>query len=341
VFYFEEPIFTPGECFLKYTETCSGVIVLTPHLPSFGDPQLQVGQQKKLLDDLLVAQAEEQELIFWYYTPMALQFSGHIQPAFCVYDCMDELSAFRFAPTALGSRERELLDRADIVFTGGRSLYHAKKGLHRNIHCFPSSIDKVHFSRARLMSSADEPADQVEIPHPRVGFFGVIDERMDMALVSFLANSAPELQIVMIGPLAKIDATDLPRAANLHWLGHKKYEELPHYLGSWACGIMPFAINESTRFISPTKTPEFLSAGLPLVSTRIADVVEPYGLLGLVSVADNPEEFLAATRYAIATRNDPARLEKCDKYLADKSWDRTFEEISRLIAIGRLKLIQS
>src|SRR3954465_4439466 len=221
---------------------------------------------------------------------------------------MDELSAFRFAPPALVAREKQLIERADVVFTGGQSLYEAKRHAHPNIHCFPSSIDKEHFAAARALRAAAGPADQAAIARPRAGFFGVIDERMDLELVAGLAAAAPDLQIMMIGPLAKIDASDLPRSPNLHWLGPKQYAELPSYLAGWDCGIMPFAINESTKFISPTKTPEYLAAGLPLVSTEIKDVIPPYGDLDLVATATSAAEFAEAVRRALQVRDDHDRL---------------------------------
>jgi UDP-galactopyranose mutase len=283
-----------------------------------------------LLDQFLDDQ-QFSRLTFWYYTPMALGFSGHIEPDYIIYDCMDELSAFRFAPAALVARERDLLERCDIVFTGGQSLFEAKRHCHANIHCFPSSIDKEHFGRARGFHAEAGPHDQAVIPRPRVGFFGVIDERMDLALVSSLAGAAPGLQIVMVGPVVKIDPAELPRAPNLHWLGPKSYEELPSYLAGWDCGIMPFARNESTRFISPTKTPEFLAAGLPLVSTDITDVRRPYGDLDLVTIAHTADQFVEAIRRVIAERNDPERLGRVDQFLADKSWDATFARMFALM----------
>jgi glycosyltransferase involved in cell wall biosynthesis len=334
VFFFEEPIFDSEKAFLELSKTPSGVVVVVPHLPPDRSIKQAEDMQRELLNEFL-AGAQFSSLTFWYYTPMALAFSEHIDPDYCVYDCMDELSAFRFAPEAMIARERQLLELSDVVFTGGQSLFEAKRHCHPNIHCFQSSIDKEHFAKARHMASGVEPADQANIPRQRVGFFGVIDERMDIDLVDSLAKAAPELQIVMLGPVVKINPADLPRAPNLHWLGAKQYDELPAYLAGWDCGIMPFAINESTRFISPTKTPEFLSAGLPLVSTNITDVRRPYGELGLVAIANNAAQFLAAIQAAIPTRNDSTRLRSVDHFLADKSWDATFDGMFTLIEAGQ------
>lgn len=334
VIYIEEPVFGAEAPMLTDYVTPSGVTVMVPHLPSGQDEATRNSQQRALLDDLLSNQMFD-DLTFWYYSPMALQFSDHIHADCTIFDCMDELSAFRFAPPALIEMEKELLRRADIVFTGGSSLYEAKRAAHRSVHCFPSSVDKAHFATARSRIPGPAAGDQAAIPHPRIGFFGVIDERMDLALVALLAALCPQMQFVMIGPLAKISDDDLPRAGNLHWLGPKDYIDLPDYLSGWDCGFMPFALNESTRFISPTKTPEFLSAGLPLVSTSIADVVNPYGQVGLVAIAHSPEDFAAAIDAALATKDDAARLAQVDAFLAGKSWDETFKAMQGLIASHR------
>lgn len=334
VFFFEEPIFGSQKAFLELSKTPSGVVVVVPHLPSDRSVEQAEDMQRHLLNEFL-ERRQFSRLMFWYYTPVALGFSEHIDPDYCVYDCMDELSAFRFAPETMITRERQLLELCDIVFTGGQSLFEAKRHCHPNIHCFPSSIDKEHFAAARYIASGAEPGDQAHIPRQRVGFFGVIDERMDLDLVDGLAKAAPHLQIVMLGPVVKIDPQDLPRAPNLHWFGAKRYDELPSYLAGWDCGIMPFAINDSTRFISPTKTPEFLSAGLPLVSTNITDVRRPYGELGLVAIADNATQFLAAIQAAIPNRNEENRLRNVDHFLADKSWDATYDRMFTLIESGQ------
>jgi UDP-galactopyranose mutase len=239
---------------------------------------------------------------------------------------MDELSLFHGAPPSLAEDEKRLLARANVMFTGGHSLYAHKRDLHHNIHAFPSSVDVPHFAGARELQ--DDPPDQAEIPHPRVGYFGVIDERMDMALIEELADARPELQLVMIGPVAKIDPATLPRRSNIHWLGGKPYSELPAYLAGWDVAMMPFARNDSTRFISPTKTPEYLAAGKPVVSTSIRDVVEPYGRHGLAWIADTAVDFAVAIDEALAS-DRMARLAHADEYLAELSWDRTWSQMWR------------
>jgi UDP-galactopyranose mutase len=247
---------------------------------------------------------------------------------------MDELSLFRGAPPSLLERERRLLKRADLVFTGGQSLYEAKRERHPAVHAFPSSIDAGHFGRARRATA--EPADQAAIPRPRLGYFGVIDERIDLDLLAAAADARPDWNWVMIGPVVKIDPATLPRRSNLHYLGMKDYADLPAYLAGWDVALMPFATNESTRFISPTKTPEYLAGGRPVVSTSIRDVVRPYGDLDLVAIADDPEAFVAAAERSLA-RFGPGEsereewLRRVDAFLAGGSWDRTFRQMSDLI----------
>lgn len=259
--------------------------------------------------------------IAWLYTPMALPLIYDMGPGLTVYDCMDELSKFRFAPESLTLLERELLELADVVFTGGPSLYNFKKQMHPNVHCFPSSVDAEHFGRARF--SQCDPPDQVQIPHPRLGFFGVIDERLDLELLRSLAEMRPSWQFVMVGPVVKIDEQVLPRNPNIHYLGSKDYSQLPDYLAGWDVCLLPFALNDSTEFISPTKTLEYMAAERQIVSTPITDVAQPYG--HIVYLGSNPREFVLACERALhAHANDRmVRIENMRQILAGTSWDRT------------------
>lgn len=332
VFFFEEPVFHDGPPRLEVSSRPEGVEVAVPHLPHGTDPERAEAHQAGMLRELLAAHGVE-DFVLWYYTPMAVAFSADLEPApaAVVYDCMDELSLFRGAPPALLEHERTLLARADLVFTGGPSLYEAKRERHPAVHCFPSSIDAEHFARARS-SSVPEPADQAVIPRPRLGYFGVIDERIDLDLVAGLAEARPDWQIVMVGPVVKIDPATLPRRDNVHYLGMKDYRDLPAYLAGWDVALAPFAQNEATRFISPTKTPEYLAGGRPVVSTPIRDVVHPYGELGLVEIAGSPQSFAAAAERCLE-RGDLARgwLRRVDEYLAGNSWDRTWHRMSDLV----------
>jgi UDP-galactopyranose mutase len=339
VFFFEEPIYIKDQMVqFDISERADNLYVVVPLLPK-GINEAEVERAQQVIINELVAQKEIKDYLLWYYTPMALAFTRHLKPLATVYDCMDELSAFRGAPPAMLKREAELLKRADIVFTGGLSLYEAKRDQHHNIHPFPSSIDAAHFAQARFI--ADEPPDQADIPRPRLGFSGVIDERMDIELLDAIAGLRPDWQIVMLGPVVKIDPADLPRRPNIHYLGSKEYKELPSYLAGWDVAMMPFALNESTRFISPTKTPEYLAAGRPVVSTPIRDVARQYGEIGLVRIADRPEAFAAAVEAALREDTENADwLIRVDELLARNSWDWTWARMSKLIdsAIGARRL---
>lgn len=323
VLYFEEPLYeNVTRPVLRATDT-DGIRVLTPILPEGTTSSQATAMLRALLNNAL-ASVSYDRLVLWYYTPMALPFSDHVDYDVCVYDCMDELSAFKNAPRELVQMERLLMQRADIVFTGGQSIYEAKRRLHKSIHAFPSSIDVAHFHKARR--PAADPADQASIPHPRVGFAGVIDERLDVKLVAEAAANMPDVQFVMIGPVVKIDPADLPRLPNIHWLGGKSYAELPTYMANWDMGWMPFALNEATRYISPTKTPEFLAAGLPVVSTAIVDVVRSYGAHGLVQIAD-ADDIEDKIRESLGNPKDLLR-KMVDSYLATMSWDQTWASMS-------------
>ncbi len=333
LFFWEEPVFDAGASFVEVREVGSQIRVVVPHLPT-GLTDSEIKNIQAALIRELITEYGIDKYSLWYYTPMAVEFTRDLQPQVVIYDCMDELTAFRGAPPGLRAAEAELFAKADLVFTGGTSLYQSKNSQHRAVHCFPSSIDREFFVAARRLST--EPSDQASIPQPRLGYCGVIDERMDLDLLASVSDARPDWHFVMIGPVVKINPSELPQGANIHYLGAKDYSDLPSYLSGWQVGLLPFAQNESTRFISPTKTPEYLAAGLPVVSTPIADVVTPYGLKGLVEIAKTAEEFIAGAERAIRSRNSAKRLEMVDEFLSEMSWDTTWEQMNRLIeATGR------
>lgn len=330
VFFIEEAIFDPEKAHIDVTEVRPNVFVCVPQVPVVSSPvELStLDDQVVGLIDKLVDAHQIKEYVAWFYTPMMLGWSRNLRPSAIVYDCMDQLSAFKNAPSELQEKERALFATADLVFTGGKSLFEAKREQHRAVHLFPSSIDAKHFGKA--MDIHDDVDEQAEIPHPRVGFVGVIDERSDLELLAAVAEMLPNVDFVMVGPVVKISEDDLPRRSNIHYLGQKSYDELPAILAGWDVAMMPFALNESTRYISPTKTPEYLAAGLPVVSTPIADVVDPYGKLGVVHIASTPEEFAAAISAAMAENADE-RKGKVAEFLKDLSWDKTFRSMQQLI----------
>ena len=322
--FWEEPRFeTIERATLVRSEKPDGVITLTPILPHGGKRQGVIDALRKLLDEYIEEQ-EIAEMVSWYYTPMALVFSGHLTPAVTVYDCMDELSAFQGAPPELREQENRLFQRADVVFVGGASLFASKRSQHRNAHLFPSSIDREHFAAAR--QKQQDPADQTAIPHPRIGFYGVLDERLDCDLLRDLAVMHPDWHLVLVGPVVKISEDKLPRAANLHYIGPKSYVELPRYLAGWDMAMLPFARNDSTQFISPTKTPEYLAGGKQVISTPIRDVVSPYGDMKLVKIGGDADEFAEAISRGLVGP-DKEWLGRVDDFLALNSWDQTFEQM--------------
>lgn len=330
VFYIEEPVF--GNYDTNFLQTVYGkngekLTVITPHVRE----GLNEGEIYSYLEesvDQIITWYNIKDYMLWYLTPMAVEFSTHLKPEMIVYDSMDELSCFKGAHPNMLKNENILLSLADVVFTGGYNLYEFKKHRHSNIHPFPSSIDQRHFESGKGSSDA---ADQQSIPGPRVGFFGVLDERFDTDLIEKVAELMPDTHFIMIGPVVKIDPSQLPRRANIHYLGQKSYSELPRYLAHWDVAILPFARNESTRFISPTKTPEYLAAGKPVVSTSIRDVVVPYGEEGLVEIADDPIDFSAAITRLLNRRDKSDWERKVREQLRGNSWDLTWLKMKEVI----------
>lgn len=327
VYYIEEPLFGEWPDRLECQRDPSGVMVCTPHIEIGHSPAESQARTARLLADLVKREGLT-EYDLWVYTPMELPVAAKLSPRVTIYDCMDELANFKGAPPELRERERQLFAQADVVFTGGHRLYEAKCLQHPNVHPFPSSVEVSHFAQAR--QGLSDPADQRELPRPRLGFYGVIDERFDTALIGELARRRPEWQIVLLGPVVKIDPQELPQAPNLHYLGQKTYAELPQYLAHWDVALLPFALNPSTEFISPTKTPEYLAAGVPVVSTGIRDVIRPYGEEEMVRIADGVDAFEAACAAALTeagTAQAAERQARADRYLAGLSWDRTWQDM--------------
>jgi len=307
----------------------SQVNIVTPLIPRGTGEWRIAAVIAPVIEEFFIAH-RIRDYVAWFYTPMALDFAPRMRAQVIVYDCMDELSLFRGAPAELVAKEQELFRISDLVFTGGVSLFEAKRRQHQAIYPFPSSVDCDHFAQAR--SLADTQEDQRSLARPRLGYAGVIDERIDLELIDYIAAQRPDWQIVMIGPTAKIDPATLPMRSNIHWLGMKSYSDLPRYFAGWDVALMPFAMNDATRYISPTKTPEYLAAGLPVVSTPIRDVVRQYGESGLALIGATADEFLAHVSQAVAARMDSKTREKADAFLRTLSWDRTWKAMGALIS---------
>jgi UDP-galactopyranose mutase len=337
VFFVEEPEFEPsGPPRWERSSPRPNLVVLRPRTPAAA-PGFHP-DQTPMLEPLISELAQELEgrtIVAWLYTPMALPFAQALTPAIVVYDCMDELSMFLGAPPELLTREAALIEGADVMFTGGPSLFRAKQSRHPNVHCFASSVDAAHF---RVRNSAiKEAEDQAGLPHPRLGFYGVIDERLDLRLIDAVAQAHPEWQIVLVGPVVKIDPATLPRRENIHYFGQRTYQDLPRYLAGWDVCLLPFARNDATRFISPTKTLEYMAAELPIVSTPITDVAEPYG--DIVYLGNTPAEFVAACEAALNSGEDEreARAKKMRRVLAGTSWDVTASSMEKLLTAALAK----
>jgi UDP-galactopyranose mutase len=334
VYFIEEPEHDPlGPPCWERSGPHPNVEVLRPRTPvaaaGFHPEQLPV------LEPLIAELARELDgttVVAWLYTPLALPLAQALGPTTIVYDCMDELSLFRGAPPELLSREAALLECADVMFTGGPSLYRAKQARHPNVHCFPSSVDAAHFRVARAGEAiVEEPEDQADLPHPRLGFYGVIDERLDLGLLDYVAEARPAWHIVLVGPVVKIDPATLPRRSNIHYIGQRSYQQLPGYLAGWDVCLLPFARNDATKFISPTKTLEYMAAERPIVSTPITDVAEPYG--DIVYLADTPPAFLSACEAAL--RETPEEREfrtgRMRQVLTGTSWEVTVRAMEKLL----------
>ena len=310
-----------------------GLLVARPRLSHLTgrSPQSVHSATAGLLRDLL-RDEEVANPVAWVYTPMAEPLLDAVAPALVIYDCMDELRLFLGAPPELVRLETALLGRADLVFTGGVSLYEAKRSRHPRVHCFPSSVDASHFARARPSAEPPaEPPDQRELSRPRLGYFGVIDERLDLDVLDALATAHPEWQIVMLGPVVKIDPASLPRRPNIHYLGQQPYAALPAYLAGWDVCLLPFARNDATQFISPTKTLEYMAAERPIVSTPIADVVRSYA--DIVYLADSPQAFVEACERALAAPAEEreSRTGAAREVLGQTSWDATARRMEQLM----------
>jgi UDP-galactopyranose mutase len=330
VLYIEEPIGGAASDTWERRDVLPGLHVYRPRLRGAvnGFDLDKTDRLVSLLEQMLTHEGVGRHTA-WLYTPQAFPMANALASDVLAYDCMDELANFKFAAPQLPELERLMLRHADVVFTGGPSLYRAKKDLHPNVYCFPSSVDVEHFSKGRSGPIAPEIA---RLPTPRFGFFGVIDERFDASIIDAMASAHPEWQIVLVGPFVKIDAESLPRRDNIHYLGSRPYAELPSLLAGWDVCLLPFALNDATKFISPTKTLEYMAAGRPIATTSIRDVVEPYG--DVVQVGDGPNGFVKACERALETPTDPTSPTgvRMAEILAKTSWDTTVANISAVLS---------
>jgi glycosyltransferase involved in cell wall biosynthesis len=335
VYVVEEPTYR-SDCeapFLK-VEQAGKVKVLNPVFPESMFKQYGFGAHiNASIADLLSAYCSERpdlhSAIVWYYTPMAMgSLPGVVDPQVVVFDAMDELANFRNAPQELRRNEQMLLTQANLVFAGGPSLYTSRKKQHSNAHCFPSGVDSAHFARPQRAV----PKDMLRFQNRIIGFYGVLDERIDFQLLSELAQLRPDWDLVLIGPTAKIEDSDLAHQPNIHYLGMRTYDELPAYLARFDAALLPFALNDATAFISPTKTLEYLAGGKPVISTAVPDVIHLYG--DVVEIAGTAQEFADAieARWHEPASVTQARRQRIAEVLVEHDWDTIAERMKLLIA---------
>lgn len=334
VLFVEEPVVDTAGPWTEESSPVLNVRVLRVHSPvaAAGFDDAQTG----IISAQLLAKLRRDGIdnySVWLYTPQALPLLNGLHPRAVIYDCMDELSAFLGAPAQLQAREATLFRLANLVLTGGPSLYEARRDRHANLHCLPSSVDVAHFRQGRDRTQAHPELSG--LPRPRLGYFGVIDERVDAGLLRTLASGHPDWQICMVGPVVKVDPARLPHLPNVHYFGQRAYEELPRFLAGWDVCLLPFGLNAATRFVSPTKTLEYMAAELPVVSTRIADVATLYG--DGVAIADDAAGFVAACEHALAESDAERdrRIATQRRLTAATSWERTAARVHELIEAAR------
>jgi glycosyltransferase involved in cell wall biosynthesis len=337
VLFVEEPIFLDDLASAKLDVSVphANVFRAVPRLPGAlrDDYERGIAEIRGLVQQAILPGGELRRTfnnpVQWFYSPFtAPAMLGAFNEIAVVYDCMDELSQFRFAHPDLVRRERLLLANADVVFTGGYKLYESKRRYHDNVHFFGCGVDNGHFGKARL-SDTPVPTDIASLPQPVFGYFGVIDERIDYDLIRALAASRPDASVVMVGPVVKVDPAALPKAPNILWLGQRDYAALPGYVKGFNVCLMPFALNEATEFINPTKTLEYMSAGKPIVSTAVPDVVRNF--TPVVRVARSARDFVALTSEAALNPSDALLRQGLDM-AASASWESIVGKMSKLIA---------
>ncbi|HEV7838178.1 MAG TPA: glycosyltransferase, partial [Gemmatimonadaceae bacterium] len=342
VLFVEEPIFlddlSTGR--VDISVPFANVFRAIPHLPgSFRDDQDgAIAAVRSLVQESIgdkgQLRARFTNPIQWFYSPVtAPAMLGAFNEIAVVYDCMDELAQFKFAHPDLARRERLLLANADVVFTGGHKLYRSKSRYHDNVHFFGCGVDVAHFSKARA-AETEIPADVASLAQPVFGYFGVIDERIDYDLIAQLAEKNPEASVVMVGPVVKVDPASLPKAANIHWLGQRDYSQLPAYVKGFTTCLMPFALNEATEYINPTKTLEYMAGGKPIVSTAVADVV--HNFTPVVRVANSGAEFVSLAA-SVAENPDAALIAQGLRQAANSSWESIVSQMRKLISTAVAK----
>lgn len=338
ILFVEGPVPTPGlpngkgTVEVREVEEFPNILILRSRVPAerWGDGAWVDKERRRLVQEVLSGPLGLgfTDLVQWFYDPMAVTaFAGHMGERAIVFDCMDQLSQFRGAPKELLRRERELLSIADVVFAGGPKIGKDKIKYNANTHTFGCGVDVAHFGKARE-AATEIPADIADLPGPVFGFFGCVDERIDYDLLAKLADANPTGSVVVIGPPIKVDPATFPQRPNLHWLGGRDYQQLPAYVKGFDVCMMPFALNEATEFINPTKALEYMATARPVVSTAVEDVVLQFS--DVAKVARSHEEFIAFCRQA-ATNPDQVAIEQGLAMAGRNSWESIVARMEELI----------
>ena len=298
------------------------VTILEIHLPAqhWSDGEYIDKERRRVLKDRLTGEFNGRfdDAILWFNDPMAVTaYAGQLGEHMIVYDCMDELSQFHGAAPELIERERELTRIADVVFCGGRKMRDKRLSLNPNTHFYGTGVDCDHFGSS-LSDQLSVSPEIAELPGKVLGYFGVVDERLDYDLITALADACADWSIAMVGPVAKINPTSLPRRPNLHWLGARPYEQLPAITKGFDVCLMPFAINAATEYINPTKALEYMAAGRPVVATAINEVKSNFS--GVSRIARNHDDFIKLCRRE-ARSPSRSRIQRGLKLAADNTWE--------------------
>ncbi|GAB3512776.1 glycosyltransferase family protein [Emticicia fontis] len=329
VFYIEDPSFEEKikepELGIKELKKHKNLLVVSPKLSK----DLSKKDTDKIMQELLARLCADYKILnygTWYYSPTVIQYTSELYPRVVVYDCCTPI---RSTQPALIDIENELISQSDLVFTNGKSLYEAKQNWHPQVYNFPSSIDKEHFMQARI--ELPEPADQEEILLPRLGLYGAIDECFDVELLRALSDRRPDWQFVLIGPIVGIDEDKLPKAENIHYLGTKSYQEMPSYISGWNAALLLVSTSIASQAHIPTRTPEYLAAFKPIISTPVPDIISPYQEMGLVNTAENVFEFETAIEEVLLHDKRKEWKKNIDEFLKTHSWDITWQQMRHLI----------
>jgi len=314
-------------------EVEKNIFVFNPMaIPVYGRPAVRAINQRWLKFQVRRAMRKLgfRNVIDWVFNPAAAVVAGTLGEDVLIYHCVDEFSAFSgVAADAILELEEQLLRKSDLVIVSSDLLLQSKQKFNPNTVLVRHGVDHAHFRKA-LDPHTPVPAEVAHLPHPVVGFFGLIADWVDVELMAQIAQRHPEGSLVVLGK-ATTDVSMLERLPNVHLLGRKPYEALPGYSKAFDVAINPFRINQLTLNSNPLKVREYLAAGLPVVSTDLPEVA----VLGLCRLATDGEQFLREVDAALAT---PGPQTEISQRIHHESWEARVKEIEgHLAAAGLLQ----